>query len=416
MTENQAYFRVCPRILDHLGISAYNSLQKCLSELGANSYDADAAELRIDLPDAIDDTSVIEILDDGSGMSCEDIKEKFLFIGWNRREAGQRTPAGRLIIGSKGIGKLAGFGIASTVQITSWRDDVQSIVKIDRELLNDIKALSEHPFVIASTPTERSNGTKVRLMKLSPELNLPSTEMIRRHLYRTLPRVPGFRILVNNLECTAEDIPGERHDFAEEIKDVGQVTGFYIIANSRQAPPGLAVRVRGRIVKEPSLFGLDTRSHGFFTAEKIVGEANAEFLDPEQAGMQVHDLISTTRDGLLEDSPIVHRFDEWALEFLQKVVQGSDQSETTRRTDALLNRPAVKERLERMPPHVRGTATKVVRGMLPKLRNVDENEAGDLIEWVLRYYESNILRELMRAIIAADTKDAEKLAGLEVIS
>jgi len=412
MPKSKASFRFSPRILDHLGISAYNSVQKCLSELGANAYDADASELMITLPDAVTESSVIEILDNGSGMSYEDITQRFLFVGWNRRGSGQRTPKGRLIIGSKGIGKLAGFGIASTVEITSWNEGQQSTFKIDRDSFDDIKALSDHQLTILTSPTERSNGTQIRLMKLSPELHLPAVDVVRRHLYRTLPRDAKFRISVNDVECTAEDVPGEREEFSETIEGVGPVSGFYIIANVRQATPGLAVRVRGRIVKEPSLFGLDTSSHGFFTAEKVIGEVNAEFLDPEEKGAVPRDLISTTRDGLLEDSPTVHRFDEWAQRFLRRVIQGVEESESKRRTDALLTRPAVKERLDRMPAHVRGVATKVVRGLASRLRNVAEEEAADLIEWVLRYYESNILRELMRAIIAADTKDAEKLAAL----
>jgi hypothetical protein len=65
-----------------------------------------------------------------------------------------------------------------------------------------------------------------------------------------------------------------------------------------------------------------------------------------------------------------------------------------------------------MPAHVRGTATKVVRTISSKLRNVDEDEAEELIEWVLRYFESNVLRELMKAIVAADSHDVEKLGLL----
>ena len=53
------------RILDHLGISAYNSVQKCVSELVANAYDADAKEVHVYLPDVVDENAAIEILDNG---------------------------------------------------------------------------------------------------------------------------------------------------------------------------------------------------------------------------------------------------------------------------------------------------------------------------------------------------------------
>jgi hypothetical protein len=412
MSQQQAFIKFSPRILDHLGLSAYNSLPKSLAELSANSYDADASEVRITLPDALNEHAVIEIEDNGVGMSADDLQNKFLFIGRNKRLEGQRTAKGRLIVGSKGIGKLAGFGIARRVEITTWSIGGQSTVLIDRHSLEDLAALSECPFTITSSPSAHGNGTKVRLLHLNPDLQTQSTHAIRRQLYRALPKQPGFTVYVNDVECTAEDVEGVRHDFDQQVAGLGRVNGFYTIATSRQPNPGLAVRVRGRIVQEPSLFGLDTRTHGFFTAEKVIGEVNAEFLDPENAAEGARDLINTARNGFIEDAPTVSALNDWAKGFLQQILLGIDETETKRRTDNLLASPEVRQRLERMPPHVRHTATQVVRALVRRLRNVADEEAAELVEWVLRYFESNILRELMKAIIAADVKDAEKLAVL----
>jgi len=412
MPENNGYLRFSPRILDHLGLSAYNSVQKSVAEIVANSYDADATEVKVTLPDAMDEMAVTEIRDNGSGMSAEEVIQKFLFVGRNKREDGQRTQKERLVIGSKGIGKLAGFGIASRIELTTWKDGEQSFVTVDRSAIDDIEALSEHPLRVLSEPTELPNGTRIRLFKPNQGVNLPAPDVVRRYLYKHLPKRADFRVLVNDVECTPEDIPGEKTEFNQTVPGLGEVSGFYVVANVRQSAPGFAVRVRGRVVKEPTLFGLDTRAHGFFTAERVVGEVNAEFLDPELALDQAQDLINTTRDGFLEASPTVEKFDEWAFGFLKQIIQGVDESETTRRTNALLNQPAIKERLDRMPAHVRSTAANVVRALSSKLKNVAEEEATELIEWVLRYYESNILRELMRAILAEDVAETEKLAGL----
>ena len=54
----------------------------------------------------------------------------------------------------------------------------------------------------------------------------------------------------------------------------------------------------------------------------------------------------------------------------------------------------------------------VVRGIIAKLKTASDEDAKNLIEWILRYYESNVLKELMNAIISADVQEAEKLAGL----
>lgn len=407
-----AQFIFSPRILDHLGISAYNSIRKSLAELVANAYDADAHTVDIRLPDVIDDNAIITITDDGLGMTTEDVRTKFLHIGRNRRIEGERTPGGRLIVGSKGIGKLAGFGIAKRVRLTTRKGGLQSVLTIDASVLETVAALSEHKFEIIVTKTQERDGTVIELLCLHESLHLSSAEELRRHLYRTMPMRTDFLIRLNDIECSAETVPGERTDFSENIPDVGQVSGFYIIANTRQAHPGLAVRVRGRIVQDHSLFGLDTRAHGFFTAEKVIGEINAEFLDPESPTGISRDLIKTTRDGFLDDSEAVRRFNEWASTFVRKVIQGIDTTETQKRMDALLSTPEIKTRLDKLPPHIRGTATRVVRGIIEKLKTASDDDATKLIEWILRYYESNVLKELMNAIASADIKEAEKLGGL----
>jgi len=412
MEPTKAQFTFSPRILEHLGISAYNSVRKCLAELVANAYDADARSVKITLPDVLNSRSSIILIDDGRGMSADDLQSKFLHIGRDRREEGDRTISGRLVIGSKGLGKLAGFGIASRIRLTTVCDGTQSSITIDKSDLDTVQELTTHQFDVTVTKTTKKNGTKIELLQLHEALHLPQADVLRRHLYATMPSQPGFKISVNDIECTAGDVLGSTNAFAESIEGVGTVSGYYIIANSRQSNPGLAVRVRGRIVQEPSLFGLDTRAHGFFTAEKIVGEINAEFLDPEGAGEGRHDLIKTSRDGFLEDSAVVQKFQTWASAFVKKVIQGVDEGESKKRTDALMQAPEIRTRLEQLPPHIRGTASQVVRGIVAKLKTASDDDAKNLVEWILRYYESNLLKELMQAIAAADIREAEKLAGL----
>lgn len=412
MQQTEAFFSISPRILDHLGIAAYNSLKKCLAELTVNAYDADATKVRISLPDIIDENAYIDITDNGTGMSEQDIRGNYLFIGRDRRTGGDRSETGRLIIGSKGIGKLAGFGIASRMEILAWKDGTQAAFSLDRESFDDMSALSSYKIQITCAPTEHQNGVQIRLARLSKDLQLPETNVLRRHLYKALPQRPDFRVYVNDVECTAEDVAGDRYEISQTISNIGTVKGFYIVAHSRQQPPGLAIRVRGRIVTEPSLFGLDTRAHGFFTAERIVGEINADFLDPEGSKGHIHDLINTSRDGFLEDSPVVKTLGGWAQDFLKQVIQGVDARAQKKRASELLAKPAIRERLDRMPAHVRGIAQRVVEGVIPKLRNVNDEEAEHLIDWILRYYESNVLRELMKVILAADINETEKLAGL----
>ena len=98
-----------PKVIEHLGVRMYSTIPPVLGELIANAYDADATKVEIMLYDK--EEKKIVIRDDGLGMSFDDINEKFLVIGRNRREGGDTTLGGRKVIGKKGLGKLSFFGI-----------------------------------------------------------------------------------------------------------------------------------------------------------------------------------------------------------------------------------------------------------------------------------------------------------------
>src|SRR5688500_17783315 len=70
-------------VLDHLGRNLYSNIPAVMSEVVANSLDADATEVVIDIDQA---KQVITICDNGSGMDQCDMNEKFLTVGYRRRD------------------------------------------------------------------------------------------------------------------------------------------------------------------------------------------------------------------------------------------------------------------------------------------------------------------------------------------
>ena len=73
-------------VLNHLGLNLYSNTPAVLSEVVANSYDADALEVKIDISQESDK---IVIIDDGNGMTLQEINEKFLRVGYQKRESGE---------------------------------------------------------------------------------------------------------------------------------------------------------------------------------------------------------------------------------------------------------------------------------------------------------------------------------------
>lgn len=64
-------------VLNHLGINLYSNVPAVLSEIVANSWDADAENVTI----AISSDEII-IEDNGCGMTVSDINSHFLKVGY----------------------------------------------------------------------------------------------------------------------------------------------------------------------------------------------------------------------------------------------------------------------------------------------------------------------------------------------
>src|SRR5437868_6550008 len=104
------------QILDHLGIQMCQSPVAALAELISNAWDAEAEVVKILLPADVKTGSAFTIADNGVGMTFNECEQRYLKVGANRREKPDAYTAGkhRPVLGRKGIGKFAGFGIAKT--------------------------------------------------------------------------------------------------------------------------------------------------------------------------------------------------------------------------------------------------------------------------------------------------------------
>ena len=104
-------------VLDHLGLNLYSNTPAVISEVIANAWDADAT--RVDI--TYDTTAnTITVTDNGHGMDLDDINNRYLLVGYRRRDPkaqGPLTSRGRKPMGRKGIGKLSLFSIANEIAV-----------------------------------------------------------------------------------------------------------------------------------------------------------------------------------------------------------------------------------------------------------------------------------------------------------
>lgn len=110
-------FNIALSVLNHLGRKLYRSFITVLGEAISNSWDADATEVSI----CIDkENNSITIIDNGIGMTDEDFQNKFLNIGYDKRQHSTKSvERKRPFIGRKGIGKLALLSCSERIHILS---------------------------------------------------------------------------------------------------------------------------------------------------------------------------------------------------------------------------------------------------------------------------------------------------------
>lgn len=167
-------FNISLSILNHLGRNLYRNIITVIGEAISNSWDADAGNVWIDIDR---DSRTMYIVDDGIGMSDADFQDKFLKIGYSKRNTSSISMKERPFIGRKGIGKLALLSCAKKVHIATkaaGQNVVGGLIDnsgLDQAISDDISAnnypLEDFASMVGEKLAQLDSGTAV----LFDELN-----------------------------------------------------------------------------------------------------------------------------------------------------------------------------------------------------------------------------------------------------
>ena len=123
-TENAIYFNFSYSALKLLGKNLYSNAANAISELVANALDAKAPKVYVYIDMSDKKHSVIEIIDNGSGMDYADLAEKYVWIGRNKRtDTDLSTADKKTVMGRKGIGKLAALYLSNKYYILTKKEN-----------------------------------------------------------------------------------------------------------------------------------------------------------------------------------------------------------------------------------------------------------------------------------------------------
>lgn len=168
MSDSPLEMRFDPQTINHLGLRMYSTLPPALAEIISNSYDADAENVTITLSEEAGTPKEIIVEDDGLGLSLDEIRNKFLVIGRNRRVDGDEPSPKfkRLPTGKKGLGKLALFGLADTITVLTRQDGKLNEFVLDWDELMRAEGAYHPEATKTNEDTTDNDGTKITLAGL----------------------------------------------------------------------------------------------------------------------------------------------------------------------------------------------------------------------------------------------------------
>lgn len=374
--------RISRLTIDKLGIKLYDRVAAVLAELIANSYDADAEDVTVTLPwgaflfdpksPHLSAAYEIVISDDGHGMIPAEINRHYLTVGADRRtRTGSDKSRGknRPVMGRKGIGKLAPFGICKTVEVISAGGDKTEKGYLTSHLilhLPDMLADTEknyHPEIGELDGTwSEEHGTTIKLRDFSRK-RVPSKDELNRQLAARfgLER-SDWRVCVKNASSMTEKftlgrlkidlMEGTRIDLNDRPVPFESsylpVTGYVAYSEKSYKDAtmaGVRIYARGKFVAQTMDFGIVTGFHGEFKLRSsIVGELHAEWLDEDE------DLIRSDRQDIIWSSDLGEALSQWGQSLMRELAKRSEEHTRRAKTRYFMETSQLEQKLIEAAP------------------------------------------------------------------
>ena len=278
-------------------------------------------------------------------MTPEEAQDHYLKVGRDRRVPGGQGATSRKlnrpVMGRKGIGKLAPFGICRQIEVlssggektehgylvTHFRMNFDDIVRDEEEDATLETGSEDHTY-------REKPGTTVKLRHFLPK-RVPDKDTFHRQLGRRFRRTEEFHIFVEdtrNAPGTVEPLKPFEIPINEETRvDLSSrplrfdddtelsVNGYVAMAKEayrNEDEAGVRIYARNKLVAHTNDFGIPSGFTGEHTARSyLVGEIHAEWLDKDNG----EDLIRTDRQGILWDSEYGKALQDYGTTLIREV-------------------------------------------------------------------------------------------------
>ena len=261
--------------IDNLGVKLYSTIPPMIAELVSNAWDADAKNVWLYFSDG---EKTIKIVDDGRGMSFDELNDQFLRVGRNRRVDLNTdiTESGRKILGKKGLGKLSMFGIGKRITVTTVKDSLKNSFVMDYDLIKQCDHNEYKPEILTyMQPVDEPNGTSILIEQIKKRSPFDAGKIRSSLLSRFRIFSEGFVVHINDRPeydiCSSELEPHQYQfkwsfpaDFVDQLQRTndGQLLLSFAISKG----------ITGAIYTTETPLNLDRRGIVLFSRNKLVQE------------------------------------------------------------------------------------------------------------------------------------------------
>lgn len=415
MTRHRQFnMKILGRLLEHLGSQMYKRRDTALAELVANAWDAGATEVTLAVPTSNYDpaTSEIVIADNGIGMTDDQVQEEYLVAGRNRRTNADPIPHNRKVMGRKGIGKLAGFGIAKIIEVETTRDTATTRFALD------ISKIKSDDNEVADVPIDgyiddngsASAGTSIRLKELK-HVSAPNVDSLIESLGRRFSRVVHGEMIIN---VNGVQVQEPFIDYDQRTPEDGWLTanidghsiryyyGFSKSVLRSSVLQGFTLYAHGKTAQAPPFFfGVESRASGQHGTRYLYGAIEIDYLD--DGTDDESDLISTDRQEIDWEAPEVTALREWGAGLTRKALRDWASRREADAKQSVLDDPQLAQRINRLDPPSQKELLKII-GMLGRSA-IGPDRLLELASLVVSAYEYRHFHDFASQMEAIDDPD-----------
>ncbi|MEW6534786.1 MAG: ATP-binding protein [Candidatus Auribacterota bacterium] len=430
-------------VLENLGIKLYSNVPAVLSEVIANSWDANAHNVYISLED-----DKISITDDGYGMTQDDMNNKYLFVGYDKRHSADTPNSTRNVMGRKGIGKLSLFSIANTVTVMSRKGNekngfTMAADAIERIIKEKGGEGDYHPEPISKDIIDLTqSGTKIVITELKKDIKTLKP-FLKQRIARRFSIIDNqndvFNVFVNGVRISVSDrnyyhkfqflwhfdpkYVGYCKDNLLENKAlqntiklsvdrIEPISGWIASVNKpSELKDGndninkIVIMARGKLGQEDIL---EDFSEGGVYSKYLIGEIHADFLDTDDEP----DMSTTSRQAYIEDDPRYVKLKEFLWDALKTIQQDWTEWRNKYGTaKAIELLPAVSDWLNQLQGDDHKIANELF-GKINKLPLEDDDQKKVLFKQSVLAFESLRYKKKLSKIKKIDEQSIDTLIQL----